>query len=35
MGLTEEGRWTFDFEGGSAANLIMTRDLSDAGLKPD
>lgn len=35
MGLIEEGRWTFDFEGGSAPNLIMTRDLSDAGLTTD
>ncbi|WP_157139880.1 GNAT family N-acetyltransferase [Roseibium aggregatum] len=35
QGLIEEGRWTFDFEGGSAPNLIMTRDLSDAGLKTD
>ncbi|WP_417708575.1 GNAT family N-acetyltransferase [Roseibium aggregatum] len=35
QGLIEEGRWTFDFEGGSAPNLIMTRDLSDADLTTD
>jgi ribosomal protein S18 acetylase RimI-like enzyme len=33
--LVVAGRWTFDFEGGSAPNLIMTRNLSDAGLQVD
>jgi ribosomal protein S18 acetylase RimI-like enzyme len=30
QGLIVEGRWTFEFEGGHAPNLIMTRDISEA-----